>query len=75
MQPIYLPYDILLIEDCQEDVFLIKHLIKQFDPSLRIADVPTGKAGIAFLQRCKARLPKVVFLDLSLPGFESSWRF
>lgn len=71
---------ILLVEDSEDDVFIMKHALKQAHISNPLHVVTTGQAAVDYLSgvneyadREKFPLPFIVFLDLKLPfvdGFE-----
>ena len=71
---------ILLVEDSEDDVFIMKHALKQAQIANPLQIVTTGQAAMDYLSgsngyvdREKYPLPFIVFLDLKLPyahGFE-----
>jgi CheY-like chemotaxis protein len=75
---------ILLVEDSEDDVFIMRHALKQAQIRARVEVVPDGQAAVDYLagsgpyrDRKAYPLPALVFLDLKLPyltGFEIlSW--
>jgi CheY-like chemotaxis protein len=69
---------ILLIDDNDEDLFLIKRLLARTDLKRPIVTVDSGEEAIVFLRACALPgagdlLPWVVFCDIRMPkvdGFE-----
>jgi CheY-like chemotaxis protein len=75
---------ILLVEDSEDDVFIMKHALKQAQITNPLQVATTGQAALDYLSganiyadRERFPLPFIVFLDLKLPyvhGFEVlSW--
>lgn len=71
---------ILLVEDSEDDVFIMKHALKQAQITNPLQTVTTGQAALDYLSgnneyadRENYPLPFIMFLDLKLPyvhGFE-----
>ena len=71
---------ILLVEDSEDDVFIMKHALKQAQITNPLQVVTTGQAALDYLSGANQYadreiypLPFIVFLDLKLPyvhGFE-----
>jgi CheY-like chemotaxis protein len=71
---------ILLVEDSDDDVFIMKHALKQAQIANPLQIATTGQAALDYLSganqyadRERFPLPFIVFLDLKLPyvhGFE-----
>ena len=63
--------EILLVEDSEMDVRLIKECLKDAAVTHNISHVPDGEAALAFLHRgvqyADAPRPDLVILDLNLP--------
>jgi CheY-like chemotaxis protein len=66
---------ILLVEDSEEDVVLIRHTLQMAGIHNPVSVVDTAEAAIAYLNgegqysdRASFPIPKVVFIDLILPG-------
>lgn len=75
---------ILLVEDSEDDVFIMRHALKQAQITSRVEVVTDGQMALDYLagqgrfgDRNAYPLPNIVFLDLKLPyltGFEIlSW--
>ena len=65
---------ILLVEDSEDDVFIMRHALKQAQVANPLQIVTTGQAALDYLSganeyadRVKFPLPFIVFLDLKLP--------
>jgi CheY-like chemotaxis protein len=71
---------ILLVEDNEDDVFILKRLLKKLGQNLPIHIVVDGQQALDYLQaagkfadRTQYPCPSLIFLDLKLPlvhGFE-----
>jgi CheY-like chemotaxis protein len=67
--------DTLLIDDDDIGVFLTERLLKREEFSADIASFPGGEPALAYLeQAADAELPRVIFLDLNMPGMDG-WEF
>jgi CheY-like chemotaxis protein len=74
------PKTVLLVEDNEDDVFLMKRLFRKANINIPLNIVTDGRMAVDFLSgingfqdRAKYPLPDVIFLDLKLPflhGFE-----
>ncbi len=61
----------LLIDDDEIGVFLTERLLRREGFSDDIAALSSGAAALAFLQKASLEeLPRVVFLDLNMPGMD-----
>ena len=63
-------YDILLIEDNSDDVFLIELAIKKANIKSNISVVNNGEEGVSYLMKLvneKEKLPNLILLDINLP--------
>lgn len=67
-------FAILLLEDQEDDVFLLKRAFKQASIPARIEAVPDGVEGIAYLKgegkyadRNRFPVPRLILLDLKMP--------
>ena len=65
---------ILLVEDCDDDLSLMRHALKQAKCHYQLQEVRNGEEAIAYLKgdgaygdRHKFPLPIVMLLDLNLP--------
>lgn len=67
--------DILLVEDNPADVRLVREVLRDFDPPVRLHVVPEGDEALLFLQRQgrheNAPTPQLIFLDFNLPKSDS----
>lgn len=58
---------ILVVEDNEDDVFLMKRILKAAGVTLPIRVAEDGQAAMDYLASRENSLPAVVFLDLKLP--------
>jgi CheY-like chemotaxis protein len=65
---------ILLVEDNEDDVFLMKRALRAAGVANRVFVVETGQQAVDYLagappyqDRCRFPMPVIVFLDLKLP--------
>jgi len=73
---------ILIIDDCEEDRFLLKRFIKRSGIDTTVAEVSSGQQALEFLsslgkseeQGSQGRQPLIAFLDLNMP-IMSGWDF
>ncbi|MBQ4811167.1 response regulator [Pseudoalteromonas luteoviolacea] len=56
---------LLLIDDCEDDRYLIKRLIREHSPKWSIQEAETGEYGLQILHEVKI---DAILLDYSLPG-------
>ena len=67
----------LVVEDSQDDLFLLMLALKKLKLDLNVDTVNDGDAAIAYFENTAIARPKFIFLDLHLPkrsGFEViSW--
>ena len=56
---------ILIVEDHAPTIMLLKKLIRSTFPDLEIGTVESAEAALIL---CNARLPRLVILDINLPG-------
>ncbi|KZN67642.1 sensor histidine kinase [Pseudoalteromonas luteoviolacea] len=56
---------LLLIDDCEDDRYLIKRLIREHSPKWSIQEAETGEYGLKILHEVKI---DAILLDYSLPG-------
>src|SRR6516164_1910746 len=66
---------ILLVEDNQDDVLLVRRAFERAGVGEGIRSVPSGMEAIAYLEgafpysdRCKYPMPDMVLLDIKMPG-------
>jgi CheY-like chemotaxis protein len=71
------PVGILLVDDCEDDVFLFKYALSTAGLELPLIIAPDGAEAMEFLRKAaamnEATLPKVVLTDLKMPrasGFD-----
>jgi PleD family two-component response regulator len=63
----------LIVEDSEDDLFLLMRALKKLKLELNVDTVSDGDAAIAYFENTSKARPKFVFLDLNLPkksGFE-----
>jgi CheY-like chemotaxis protein len=60
---------ILLIEDNETDVFVIKEVLRQSGRNFRVEVAPDGPDALAYLRNAEqaSRCPALILLDLNLP--------
>jgi chemotaxis family two-component system response regulator Rcp1 len=68
---------ILLVEDCESDIFLFRHALKSIKMPIVLSVVEDGEQALAFLFHrvpyAQVEQPDIILLDLNLPatsGFE-----
>jgi len=66
---------ILIVEDREDDRFILERMLRRLGVSNRIIQLPTGDAALKYLgghdefaDRTAYPLPSVLFLDLKMPG-------
>jgi chemotaxis family two-component system response regulator Rcp1 len=64
------PVSILIVDDDEEDVLLIKRCLGNSDCDFLVHTEPTGDEALAYLERLaeSSNRPDVVLLDLNMPG-------
>ena len=67
-------FEILIVDDSQEDVELITEVLRDKMPSLNLHVAENGSLALAFLERtgpfAQAPRPDIIFLDLNMPGYD-----
>ena len=70
------PAKILMIEDNEGDIFLLRYALKQQTPDFELNVLRDGEAALQFIedQRCRASEPQpcVIVLDLHLPKHDGT---
>ena len=70
------PLDIVLIEDCKEDIDLIEEVFREHSLQNKLTAIGNGSDALFYLKNCsqqKTPRPDVIVLDLNIPkknGFE-----
>jgi CheY-like chemotaxis protein len=68
------PTDVLLVEDNQADIYVIRRAIADCSPHIRLWLISRGEEAIAFLRHEPpfehVPFPALILLDLVLPGRE-----
>ncbi|MEW6160399.1 MAG: response regulator [Verrucomicrobiota bacterium] len=59
---------ILLVEDLQSDVLLTQRVFQVHAPAYDLHAVSNGESAMKYLQHRNKDLPKLILLDLKLPG-------
>ncbi len=60
---------ILIIDDNEDDVLLMKVALEKTGRYFKTEVAPSGEAGLAFIRKAKIP-PKLVLLDLKMPGMD-----
>ncbi len=65
------PYEVLLVEDSEDDIILTEEAFKECGYALRVHEVADGEAALHFLrhegEHHEAPRPHLIILDLNLP--------
>jgi two-component system response regulator len=60
---------ILIIDDSEDDILLTQMVLKKIRGDIKVEAALSGAAGLAFLRGAEA-LPKLILLDLKIPGMD-----
>lgn len=70
---------VLLVEDCEEDIFQFQRLLRRSSTNTALDIVTDGESAVTWLterlaehERGKIALPRGLFVDLRLPGIRGS---
>lgn len=61
------PFEILLIEDSEADVDLVREALENLNVSSRLSNVSDGDEAMRYLKRLDVSRPDLILLDLNLP--------
>jgi CheY-like chemotaxis protein len=60
--------DLMIVDDAGDQLQLMKIVCKMVDPKIQVVAAKSGGAALEFLRRDLRNLPKVILLDLRMPG-------
>ena len=60
--------DVMIIDDSDEQLLLMKNVFIMVDPTLKIVTADSGDVSLTNLRNQHNYLPKVILLDLRMPG-------
>lgn len=60
--------DLLIIDDTDDQLQLMKRVCEMVDPTLQVITADSGDTALIFLRAQPDSLPKVILLDLRMPG-------
>ena len=70
-------WQLLYVEDNEDDVFLLKHAFQSAEAAVQISHVPDSQAAIKYLigdgeyeDRSRFPMPDLVLLDINMPGMD-----
>ncbi len=60
--------DLMIVDDADDQLQLMKSVWRMIDPTLQIITADSGDAALRTLRVPSSRSPKVILLDLRMPG-------